>query len=328
MTFASLSRALTLASACFACSSEAGLAPTSNLTPVAEIVDPIPGVSDPRADPAVVVVEGGGPVPCAGALVGPDVVLTARHCVSAVEAGTSCRPAGAGPLGPQTPPLVAMHIIDGDTGATSFVHVQRILVPPGAELCGADVALVLLDQSFDDIQPLAIRSTGVALGDHVRTVGFRWVAGAGAPAVKWVRDHIAVLETSPTEVRLRESSSDDAWGGPAIDESTGDVVAVVSRNDPKWRATLATRTDAFLAFIEGGLVLSGASPRAHGARKITKGPIDMGANCGGAPDCASGVCVTEGIQRYCSRTCAAHDRCPAGFRCEKSVQTEMVCVRR
>jgi hypothetical protein len=190
------------------------------------------------------------------------------------------------------------------------------------------VALVLLDQPFDSIQPLAIRSTGVARGDHVRTVSFRWGAPGGAPAVKWVRDHVAVLETSPTEVRLGESPSEDAWGGPAIDETTGDVVAVVSRDDASRRATLATRTDAFLAFIEGGLVLSGVSARAHGARKIRKGPIDMGANCGGAADCAAGVCVTEGVQRYCSRTCAAHDRCPAGFRCEKSVQTEMVCVRR
>ncbi len=328
MTLASLSRALTISSACLACSSEAGFAPTSRLAPVADIVDPVPGVPDPRADPAVVVVEGGGSTPCAGALVAPDVVLTARHCLSVAEASTSCRPAGVGPLGPQPAPLAAIHIIDEDNGAASFVHVQRVLVPPGAELCGADVALLLLDQPFDGIQPLAIRSTGVARGDHVRTVGFHWAGPVGAPAVKWVRDHVAVLETSPTEVRLGGRSSDDGCGGPAIDESTGEVVAIVSRSDASRRASLATRTDAFLTFIERGLVLSGASTRAHGVRKIRKGPIDAGANCAGAADCAAGVCVTEGTQRYCSRTCAAHDRCPVSFRCEKSAQAETVCVRR
>src|SRR5260370_34445866 len=146
-------------------------------------------------------------MPCAGALVAPDVILTARHCVSAAEPAASCRPAGVGKFGAQPLPLLAIRIIDADSGSASFVRVEKILVPPGAALCGEDLALLLLDQSIDGIQPLAVRSTGIARGDHVRTVGLRRAARDGAPAVKWVRDHVAVLATSPTEVRLGERST-------------------------------------------------------------------------------------------------------------------------
>jgi hypothetical protein len=297
------------------------------LTPVADIVDPVPGVPDPSADPAVVVIEGNGPIPCAGAMVAPDVVLTARRCVSAALPTDSCWPAGTGQFAPQPPSVLAVRTADADRSAASVAPVQKILVPPGPELCTDDMALLLLDLPLDGIQPLAVRSTGVARGDHVRTVGFRRAAQNGGVAVKWVRDHVAVLETSATGIRLAERLGDDVCGGPAIDESTGEVVAVVSGSDASREATLATRTDAFFTFIEGGLAQSGASTRARGLKRIRKGPIDTGANCGTAVDCAAGVCVTEGVQRYCSRTCAAHDKCPAHFRCVKST-ADMVCVKR
>ena len=323
MTKVSLSWGLTFSLACFACSAEAGLGASSGLAPLADIVDPVPGVPDPSADPAVVLIEGNGPIPCAGAMVAPDVVLTARRCVSAAVPTASCPPADGGQLGPQSTPLLAVRTIDGASSAASLAHVQRILLPPGAGPCVEEMALLLLDQSLDGIQPLAVRTTGIARGDHVRTVGFRTARG-GSVAVKWVRDHVAVLETSATVVRLGQRLSDDGSGDPAIDESTGEVVAVVSGSDE----SLASRTDAFLTFIEGGVAQSGASTRARGLKKVRKGPIDAGANCSAAVDCAAGVCVTEGVQRYCSRTCAAHDGCPARFRCEKGVRVEMVCVKR
>jgi hypothetical protein len=37
--------------------------------------------------------------------------------------------------------------------------------------------------------------------------------------------------------------------------------------------------------------------------------------------------VTVAAQRYCSRTCSTHDRCPARFRCQRSVQGPGVCVQ-
>jgi hypothetical protein len=316
-----------------ACSGEVASPTSPSGAPEANIVDPITGIADPGDDPAVVAIESAGTVVCAGSLIAPDVVLTARHCVllrppssaaASSPSSSSCAASASEPLGdPAT-----LGVLVGDQGIDALLRAKgrSVLVPAG---CGADIAILLLDRTIDDIEPLVVRSTGVAQGAHVRTVGFEQEPGASITKV--VRDHVDVVETDMTQFRLREAACEYGCGGPAIDESTAQIVGVLSgAGVPLAKGQggaaiaaagdIGTRADAFLALVTRALA-EGAP--AHGGaaattEKTKKGPIDVGANCQSGINCAAGVCVANEARQYCSRTCRANDRCPALFRCEKT----------
>jgi hypothetical protein len=293
-TFA-LSAAL---AATIACSGELG-SPSSALAqaPFADVRAPVVGVPDRGADPAVVAVESAGVVVCAGAVVAADVVLTAGHCVTTAGADLSVRM--------------------GETGADGpAAGVRSIATPPEAN--APDIALLLLDTPLDGVVPLAVRSTGVALGDHVRTVTFDARAAQGG-VVKVVRDHVLVVAESGAEAFLGEAPCSDGCGGPAIDDATASVVGVLSRaaagGGTGMVGDLAARSDVLASFIAGVLAAAAPSGATGTALRTTKGPVDFGASCSSAVDCAAGVCVSDGPRRYCSRSCAESDRCPARSRC-------------
>jgi hypothetical protein len=311
--------ALTIA----ACSGETTTSHSSIAAPSVDMVVPPRGVADRGFDPAVVAVDFGGASPCAGALVAPDVVLTARHCVVVIVTPLHC-PADAGQTMPSPRSPDSLRILVGDNAslATERARAREVLVPADAALCAGDLAVLLLDRSIDDLVPLNVRPTGAARGDHVRTVGFAR-SGVGAP-MKVLRDHLPIVGTAPTELRVAEPMM-GTGGGPALDEETGEVLGVVSRTDGA--ASIYTRTDVFAALVESALVESARSASiARGAAKLKKGPVDMGATCVDGEDCAAGVCVVDGVRQYCSRSCGADDACPTRFRCERSDHGQDICV--
>jgi hypothetical protein len=186
------------------------------------------------------------------------------------------------------------------------------------------VALVLIDTPIDDLAPLPVRTTGVARGDHVRTVGF------GARG-KIVRDHVLVLASNDRAFDAAEESCAAVRGGLALDESTGEVVGVLTGGAPDCEPSAGrdvyARADRALAEVAHALQ-EGTRGTARGAKKTKKGPIDLGAACARGADCAAGACVSEGGAQYCSRTCDGHDACPARFKCTNTQEQVMVCVER
>jgi hypothetical protein len=264
--------------------------------------------------------------------VASDVVLTARHCVLALPGPIAC-PAAGSPLARPVPPG-AVTVLTGDDAASSAerAHARSFLLPASDDLCTADIALVLLDEAIDDVAPLAVRPTGVASGDRVRTVSLRTPPGEGAPAggfLKVLRDHVPVTATSSVAFEVREDSGVLA-GGPAVEEASGEVLGVASRMlTACGGGTGYVRADAFLPLLRSALADSafGSPGASTGLLKSLKGPADLGDNCARGADCAAGACVTLSASRYCSRNCDAHDRCPAHFRCEASDGPVLVCVR-
>jgi S1-C subfamily serine protease len=186
---------------------------------------------------------------CSGALVAPNLVLTARHCVSrAITATPACDTRGESHNG--------MHLADDADPATiaiyvgAHVHVDRdpvrahathTLHPTGRVLCDADVAFLVLDRPLTDVTVLPLRLHGaVESGDRVLPIGFgggpanaigNRVARVGStvltvgPAAN--ADTGAVL--GPREFEVDEATCRGDSGGPAIDERTGEIVGVVSR---------------------------------------------------------------------------------------------------
>jgi len=321
------------------CSGQATSTLPSN-APTVDVVTPPPGVADRGDDPAVVAIDGldaPGAPPCAGVLVAPDVVLTARHCVSLSVGPIACPSEDAGAPPPLRTPA-SLRVLVGDDVSTAAPRARGrgILVPAASSMCGADIALLLLDVPIDDIEPLVVRPTGAAQGDHLRAVGWRLpVRGGSAPKI--LRDHLLVLDASPTELELAEGPI--GGGGPVLSETTAEVLGVFSRSGDDPSRAVYTRSDAFVALVGSALAESdSALVSVRGLEKPKKGAVDLGANCVAGGDCAAGVCVSVSagpgaapggppvLDRYCSRTCGSRDRCPAGFRCQRSQGGLEVCT--
>jgi hypothetical protein len=313
---------LSFAVAPLACSS-AQPSPFAAGPPSIDVASPLRGVPDRGADPAVVLLDVAGQGFCSGALLAADVVLTARRCISIVTGDARCPSSGRQVAGTRDLTTVRVLVGDDATSAVERARGRAALVPDGDELCGADLALLLLDSTIDDIAPLVARTTGAALGDHVRSVAY-------ARGQKLVRDHVPVAATSSREISLAEAPCDGTPGGPSIDEASGQLVGVLSRTGPACDASdgydVDTRADAFLPLIARALAEGDVSHASHQARQ-KKGPVDVGASCMHGTDCAAGVCADYGGAQYCTRPCTAVDRCPSKYRCMATAEGPSACIQ-
>lgn len=201
---------------------------------------------------AVATVQEGGPgnvTLCSGALVAPNLVLTARHCVSkAITTTPSCDADGRSHNGAhvsedEEPASIAIYVgdqvrVDRDVPRARAVRTVR---PAGNVLCNADVAFLVLDRPLTDLPILTMRlEATVESGDEVLPVGF----GGGesnAIGTRKARTRSPVLAVGPaandatgavlgpSEFEVEVATCRGDSGGPAFDLRTGDVVGVISR---------------------------------------------------------------------------------------------------
>jgi hypothetical protein len=290
--------------------------------PSVDVAYPLRGVPDREADPAVVLLDLAGDGLCTGALLAADVVLTARSCIALPSGEPQCPATGPQITNGRDLSTIRVLVGEDDASAVERARGRAVLVPPGDVLCGADLAILLLDSTLDDIAPLVTRPTGAAVGDHVRSVTY-------AGGHKLVRDHVPVTATSSRELALAEAPCDATPGGPAIEESSGEIVGVFSRSGPACSDTegydVDTRADAFLDLVAAALAQGSTSSQAHQAKQ-KKSPVDLGASCSDGTDCAAGACVDYQGSRYCTRSCTATDHCPSASHCLGTQQDSTVCV--
>ncbi len=309
-------------------------------------VEVVSGVPDHGRNPAVVALDLGGQGLCSGTLIAPDVVLTARHCVSYSVSKVVCPAKGPQVGRNREPKSIAVYFGD-DTFSAELVALGReIVTPKSDQLCDHDLAAVVLDRDVENVAPLKISKDAPLRGDAVRAVGFGKTGDDGESGVKLLRDHVKILDVFPAEFLVGEATCSGDSGGPALDESTGEILGVVSRGGPSCEGSgvhnVYTRADAFRDVIAAALAKSGQpSPidedagtvnvtKDAGAKpkppKPSKPVFDMGDACTKGAECAAGVCVTNGSVSYCSRKCGGGDRCPSGYWCTKVGGTTSVCV--
>jgi hypothetical protein len=291
-------------------------------TPNVDRIGALRGIADRGFDPAVVLIDVAGTGWCAGALLAADVVVTARRCVEIPRGDLACPAQGAQVAGPRD--LTTLRILVGDDvpRAVERARGREVLLPPGDSLCREDLALLLLTEPIDDVAPFLPSATGAARGAHVRSVSL-------AAGTKTVRDHVRVGATSDREMVLDEAPCAGEPGGAVVDEASGELLGVLSRGEPRCTADpgwdVATRLDVFFPLVERAMASGRVSHQAHKAKE-KKGPIDMGASCAEAAQCAAGDCVTYEGAQYCTRDCSPTDRCPARYRCLSTRQSTRVCV--
>jgi hypothetical protein len=230
---------------------------------------------------------------CTAALLAPDLILTARHCISTTDLNVQCaadgKPIDGGGIG-KNHEASKLFVFKGSTRPdltklTSVANAKaKEIVDDGAKnLCDHDIALVILDKPLEDVPLAAIRLDGnVDRGESLLTVGWGVTDTTPEPKTRQQRSGVVIARVgpdgasspvlTPNEFLYGESICVGDSGGPVFAEESGAVVGVVSRGgngsqDPSPAASctdavnISTKTSSFKSLIMSAYEKVGAQPK-------------------------------------------------------------------
>jgi V8-like Glu-specific endopeptidase len=290
---------------------------------------------------------------CTATLVAPNLLLTARHCVSAgANENVLC---GDAQLGEPYPARAFYATNDPRPGEDSpFFGGREVKVPvQSGDTCGYDIALIVLGENV----PAALATPAVPRIDREVTPGETYTAvGYGvdedgqSTGTRMERSGLNVdcqpgscgSGVESTEFRGETGICSGDSGGPALD-ADGKVVGVVSRGGPDCGTPIYGTVTAWRKFLTDAALEAAAVGGYDAPFWATTGlsdppvvvppmePADSGAaqgeECSRSDSCAAGLScyASSDGNATCVEQCTATSDCEAGLVCE-SFDSTSVCI--
>ncbi|MES1188245.1 MAG: trypsin-like serine protease [Myxococcales bacterium] len=253
---------------------------------------------------------------CSASLVGPNLILTARHCVAYLSDGQfSCtvrgepvdNPTGGGRLGLHLP-AESLEIYGRETPRkTILAHGQQIISTLSPTICNNDLAFVVLDTSLE--LPLVPMRLGRPAQAHEAAV----LVGYGLDGEQELLDYRTQLRAQKRDLEIEAVGPDSVAdgvttvppravildgpsgcvgdsGGPLLAQETGAILGVYSLQQgdsctaPDVRHRM-THVPPFQALIDEAFTAAGCEPLPED---------EVGSGSAGAPPSAGGATETGG----------------------------------
>lgn len=290
---------------------------------------------------------------CTATLIAPNLLLTARHCVSPHDsAEVLC---GDSSLGEPLPggAFIVTNAAQPNRDSTFFRGAEVRVPTQGEDTCGYDVALLILEENVpSEVSTPSVPRIDreVRPGERYAAVGYGLDEDGNAPGRRMRRDGLEVAcepgscgeGVESTEFLGDTGICSGDSGGPALD-ADGKVVGVVSRGGPDCSNPIYGTVTAWRTFLTAAAAeaaeLGGYEPSYWVTTGLSEPPVLPGA--GGAagvagagnaaPDAAEGeacsqtipcgaglICYAEGgldSPASCLAPCSSVNQCADGEEC-------------